>query len=324
MSWSSSLTPDLTPSAMRSGLLFALCSAACFGLTGAVAKPLLDTGWSSAGVVIARVGCAAALLAIPAWWSLRGRTHLLRQEWRLVLAYGVFAIAGTQLAFFNAVSRMSVGVAILIEFTAPIAVVGWMWLRHGQRPAPLVFLGSAIAGAGLLMVLDLTGRGVDPVGAFWALVAMGCLAMFFVLSAQPTHLPPLGLAGPGLLTGMLVLVAAGSLGVLEVSRSGADVRYTFGALPWWGAVLALGLMAGALAYTFGIGASRRLGARLASFVALLEVVFAITFAWLLLGETAGLLQAIGGLLVLTGVVVIKRAESAGLPDREPERMPVTV
>jgi drug/metabolite transporter (DMT)-like permease len=83
-------------------------------------------------------------------------------------------------------------------------------------------------------------------------------------------------------------------------------------------------MAGALAYTFGIGASRRLGARLASFVALLEVVFAITFAWLLLGETAGLLQAIGGLLVLTGVVVIKRAESAGLPDREPERMPVTV
>lgn len=311
------MTPDPRAST-RSGLLFALGSAACFGLAGAVAKPLLDAGWSSAGVVIARVGCAALLLALPSWWALRGKLDVLRAEWRLVLGYGVFAIAGTQLAFFNAVSRMSVGVAILIEFTAPIAVVGWMWLRHGQRPAPLVFVGSVIAGIGLLLVLDLTGQGVDPVGAAWALAAMGCLATYFVMSAQPTRLPPIGLAGPGLAAGWIVLAAAGVAGLVNVTMRPVEVDYTFGAVPWWVAVLVLGLMTGALAYTFGIGAGRRLGARLASFVALLEVVFAIAFAWLLLGETAGVVQAAGGLLILAGVIVIKRAEgSVATGDQSP-------
>lgn len=306
---------------MRSGLLFALGSAACFGLAGPVGKPLLDAGWSSAGVVIARVGCAALLLALPSVWALRGRLTVLRAEWPMVLGYGVFAIAGTQLAFFNAVSRVSVGVTILIEFTAPIAVVGWMWLRHRQRPAPLVFVGSAVALAGLLLVLDLTGQGVDLVGAVWALVAMACLATYFVMSAKPTHLPPLGLAGPGLAAGWIVLALAGLAGVVDVTMVRVQLAFTFGEVPWWVAVAVLGLLTGAVAYTCGIAAGRRLGARLASFVALLEVVFSIAFAWLLLGETAGLLQAAGGLLILAGVIVIKRAEgtpvSVGSPDPVP-------
>ena len=50
------------------------------------------------------------------------------------MAYGVIAVAGCQLAYFSAVDRLPVAVALLIEYTAPVAVIAWLWARHGQRP----------------------------------------------------------------------------------------------------------------------------------------------------------------------------------------------
>jgi drug/metabolite transporter (DMT)-like permease len=58
----------------------------------------------------------------------------------------------------------------------------------------------------------------------------------------------------------------------------------------------------------GIAASRRLGPRLASFVALLEVLSGLVFAWLLLGQLLTWVQFAGGLLVLAGVVTVKAGE----------------
>ena len=62
------------------------------------------------------------------------RWGLLRRNLGLITVYGVLAVAGAQFCYFSAVQHMQVGPAILIEFTAPAAVVVWMWLRHGQRP----------------------------------------------------------------------------------------------------------------------------------------------------------------------------------------------
>jgi len=73
-------------------------------------------------------------------------------------------------------------------------------------------------------------------------------------------------------------------------------------------VLALGVVTAAVAYVSGILASRLLGARLASFVALLEVLFSVVFAWLLLAELPGALQLLGGALLLAGVIVVRAGE----------------
>ncbi len=70
----------------------------------------------------------------------------------------------------------------------------------------------------------------------------------------------------------------------------------------------LGVVAAAVPYTSGIAAGRRLGSRLASFVALTEVLAAIVFAWLLLGELPRSVQLVGGLLILAGVVFVKLGE----------------
>jgi drug/metabolite transporter (DMT)-like permease len=64
----------------------------------------------------------------------------------------------------------------------------------------------------------------------------------------------------------------------------------------------------AVSYTTGIAAIRRLGSRLASFVALTEVLAGVVWAWLLLDELPRPVQLLGGVLILAGVVAVKLGE----------------
>jgi drug/metabolite transporter (DMT)-like permease len=227
-----------------------------------------------------------------------------------VLAYGVFAVAGAQFAYFSAVRHMEVGVALLIEYTAPVAVVLWLWLRDGHRPGVLTFVGAAVAAVGLVLVLDLlSGADLSAVGVAWALVAMVGAAVYFVLSAGESQLPPLVLAAAGLLLATVALLVAGVAGAIPLDATTADVAYGDTMVPVWLPVIGLGVVTAAVAYVSGIAASRRLGSRLASFVALLEVLSGLVFAWILLGQVPSAIQFVGGALVLVGVVVVKAGEN---------------
>jgi drug/metabolite transporter (DMT)-like permease len=120
--------------------------------------------------------------------------------------------------------------------------------------------------------------------------------------------PPLALAGSGLAVGAVGLAALGVLGVLPMRATSASPTYAGEPVAWWLPFVALGVVTAAVAYTTGIMASRRLGSRLASFVALLEVVAAVIFAWLLLDQLPGPLQLVGGAFVVAGVIVVKLGE----------------
>ncbi len=299
-----------TRTGVRLGLPLAVAAAFAFGSSGAWARGLIDAGWTPGAAVTVRVWVAALVLLVPTVLALRGRWRALRQNAGMVAAYGLLAVAATQLCYFQAVAVMDVGIALLIEYTAPVAVLLWLWLRRGERPTRRSILGAGIAFVGLVLMLDIvTGAQVDVVGVLWALGAMVGAASYFVLSARAdTGIPPIALAGSGLLLGAVGLSLAALIGVLPFAWTTADVDYRFGAVPWFVPVLAIGVIATALAYVLGIVSTRMLGSRLASFVALAEVVAALLFGWLLLGQLPGPLQALGGVLVLTGVVVVKLGE----------------
>ncbi|WP_229051752.1 DMT family transporter [Aeromicrobium sp. Leaf350] len=295
---------------LAAGLLLALVSATAFGTSGALARGLIESGWSPAAAVTLRILVAAAVLLVPVAWSLRGRWHTLLQNARLVTAYGVGAVAGAQLCYFQAIARMDVGMALLIEYTAPVAVVVWLWIRRGERPGPLTLAGAVVAALGLVLVLDLLSGGeLDPIGVLWALGAMVGAASYFLLSAdESSGLPPLALVGGGLVVAGTLLGLACLVGVLPWAATTADVTYTVGTVPWWVPLLALGVIAGAVSYLTGVAAARRLGSRLASFVALTEVLMALVFAALLLDQVPTAVQLLGALAVLTGVVLVKLGE----------------
>ncbi|MER7445407.1 EamA family transporter [Microbacterium sp. NPDC097977] len=316
----SHIANDATVSGVRIGLPLAIGAAFAFGMSGGWARGLIDAGWTPGAAVTARVWIAALVLLIPTIVSLRGRWGVLRKNAALVAAYGLLAVTATQLCYFQAVAVMDVGLALLIEYTAPIAVILWLWLRRGERPTRRSVIGAAIAFVGLVLMLDIvTGAEVNVAGILWALAAMVGAATYFLLSAKAdTGMPPIALAGGGLLLGAVALTVAGLVGILPMAWTTDDIAYRFGAVPWFVPVLAIGLIATALAYVLGIASTRMLGSRLASFIALSEVVASLLFGWLLLGQSPDLLQALGAALVLVGVVVVKLGEPRSTALGEPE------
>jgi drug/metabolite transporter (DMT)-like permease len=304
------------------GLSLAVLSAVTFGTSGAFASSLIGAGWSPAAAVITRIAVAAAVLTVPAVLQLRGRWQLLRRSAPRVTAYGLVAVAGCQLFYFSAIKRMPVGVALLLEYLAPVLVVGWLWLRHGQRPRRLTAIGAAAAIAGLALVLDLGGPArIDPIGVMWGLLAAVGLATYFLLGAASGEepLPSIVMAWAGMCVGAVALAALGLAGVLPVTAGYSQVSFAGHQVSWVVPMTGLALVATVIAYVAGIGAARRLGAKLASFVGLAEVLSAILFAWLLLGQLPSATQFLGGAFILAGVTLVRVDELKTAP--APARLP---
>lgn len=297
----------------RTGVLLALLMAATFGTSGIFATALMDAGWSPAATVTIRVTLAAAVLTAPALVALRRHWARLRSDGAIrrsiagVGGFGLISVAGCQLAYFSAVQRLDVGVALLLEYLGVVLVVAWMWVRHGQRPRRLTAGGSAVAIIGLVLVLDLTGsRGLDPIGVAWALIAAVGLASFYLLSGGAEEpLPPVVFAWAGLSIGALVLALAGATGLMPWRTATSDVVLAGRTTSWLVPVLGLAVVASAIPYIAGIAASRRLGAKLASFLGLPEVIFAVLFAWLLLGQVPTALQLVGGAVIVAGISLVR-------------------
>jgi len=292
------------------GVALALVSASSFGLSGSLARSLLDLGWTPAAVVATRVGGAFLILLVPALLVLR-RIGLPtgRQSGRM-LAYGVVAIAVAQLCYFSAVQYLSVGVALLLEYLAPVMLIGWHWARTHRKPALPVLAGAGLSIVGLAFVLDLRdGLTLNPVGVAWGLAAAVCLSAYFLLSEDkgtdaPIH--PLLLTTGGTGVGAVILLAASAAGILPLAAHAGTAVLAERAVGWWLPALLLILISAVLAYPTGIVAVRRLGSSLASFVSLTEVIFAVVFAFVLLGQRPGVMQLMGGALILAGIALVQR------------------
>ena len=296
------------------GLGLGLVSAATFGTSGAFAASLLNAGWTPGAAVTVRVVIAALVLTLPALLALRGQRNGLRRGSRSLLIYGLGAVAGAQLCYFNAVGHLPVAVALLLEYSGVLLVVGWVWIRHGHRPGRMTAAGGIAAFVGLILVLDLfSTRGTDPVGVLWGLGAAVGLAIYFVLSSATEDAPsPIVVAWGGLAIGSLALLTAGVAGVLPLAAPRTNVTLASTQVSWLVPVLGMSIIAASIAYVTGIFGARLLGARVASFVGLTEVLFAVLFAWLLLGQAPHLIQGVGGALVLAGIALVRLDETSAI------------
>lgn len=293
----------------NAGLALGVVSAGTFGTSGSFASSLIDAGWTPGAAVTVRVVLAMAVLTVPALLQLRAH-RVSKRAARTVVLYGVAAVAGAQLCYFNAVSHLSVAVALLLEYSGILLVIAWGWARHGHRPQRLTMVGGVAALGGLVLVLDLAGsHHVDTAGVLWGLgAAVGLAAYFIIVADTDEALPPLAVAWGGLVVGAVVLGVAAAVGALPVHATRTDVLLAHRHVSWVVPVLGMAIVAGVVAYLTGIAAARKLGAKLASFVGLTEVLFAVVFAWLLLDQRLDATQLGGGLLVVAGIALVRLDE----------------
>ncbi len=297
----------------RLGLAFAIGSAFTFGMSGPFAKSLMVAGWSPTAAVTARLAGGALVMAVFATivkpdWIRQAREHA-----RTVIAYGLIPIAGAQLCYYNAVSHLSVGVALLLEYTAPILVVGWIWGTTRRRPRTMTLAGVAMAIAGIILVLNvLNGAHINAVGVAWGLAAAVCAACYFMMSdavtADGSGLHSITLAAGGLVVGAIAVGLLGLSGIMPLTFTTNNAVVAGMTVSWLVPVLILGVVATAIAYTLGISGVARLRPSFASLVGLGEVLFAVLSAWVLLGEAVTVTQAVGGVIVLLGLALARQGD----------------
>ncbi len=300
----------------RVGLLFAVGSALAFGSSGPFAKALMEAGWTPTAAVTARMVGGALAMAVFASIVRPGWVREALRHRRTVIAYGVVPVAGAQLFYYNAVAHLSVGVALLLEYTAPILVVGWMWATTRRPPTTMTLAGVGLAVAGIMLVLDVfSGAHINAVGVMWGLAAAVCAACYFVMSdevsadsSEEGSLNSITLATGGLVVGAAVVALLGVTGIMPFRFT---TNYTVIAgftTSWVVPVVALALIPTALAYTLGIMGIARLRPRFASLVGLSEVMFAVLAAWVLVGEAITVTQAVGGAVVLVGLALARQGD----------------
>jgi drug/metabolite transporter (DMT)-like permease len=309
------------------GLGLALGSALAFGGSGVAAKPLIEAGLDPLHVVWLRVA-GAALVMLPL--AVRHRA-LLRRRPALLAGFGLLGVAGVQACYFAAISRIPVGVALLVEYLAPALVLGWVRFVQRRPVTRAAALGVVLAVGGLACVVEVwSGLSFDALGLLLALGAACCQVGYFVLSDQGSDSgdeapDPLGVIAFGLLVGAAVLTVVARPWTMDWSVLADTARMN--GTPVAAALLLawIVLVATVVAYITGVLSVRRLSPQVAGVVACLEAVIATVLAWFLLGEHLSAPQIVGGAVVLAGAFIAQSSAPAknsadpvatGGPERE--------
>ncbi|WP_338694201.1 EamA family transporter [Streptomyces sp. Q6] len=297
------------------GLGLALVSALAFGGSGVAAKPLIEAGLDSLYVVWLRVA-GAALVMLPVAWRHRA---LVRRRPLLLAGFGLLAVAGVQACYFAAISRIPVGVALLIEYLAPALVLGWVRFVQRKPVTRAAALGVVLAVGGLACVVEVwSGLSFDVLGLLLALGAACCQVGYFVLSDQGSdagsrggEVPdPLGVIAYGLLIGAVVLTVIARPWGMEWSVLAGSASMNGTSVPAWLLLCWIVLLATVVAYITGVVSVRKLSPQVAGVVACLEAVIATVLAWVLLGEHLSAPQLFGGAVVLVGAFIAQSSKTS--------------
>lgn len=291
------------------GLILAVVACAAFATSGPVAKSLMEAGLEPQQASWMRLS-GAALLLIPIVLVLRGRALVAawKSSWPLLIAYGAVGMAASQTLFFYATSRLPVGVAILLQFSGPLIIIGWTKFVRRKAVPRTAAIGVVISLLGLMVVVEVwAGLAFDVWGVLAGIGSAVCQAAYFLLIED--------LKGSA---DVLVMTASGAV-VAAVVLSVTTLPWTF---PWhviagtvtlgggqvsgWLPLLWLVLICAIMSYLLEGAAVRRLSAVVGGAIAYVEVVFAAVIAWLLLGENLGPAQIIGGALVIIGAYIAQR------------------
>lgn len=286
-----------------------------FAINGTVVKSLLVDDMDAPHLSEIRSAGAFLVLFIVVLLTNRRALVIRRDEWLLLAAYGMIGVFLTQFLYFISLQRLQIGVALIIEFTAPIMVALWIRFGRGQYVRPTVWLGLGLALFGLALIAQVwKGMVLDGVGVLAAFGAAAALALFYLIAEKSrggSHprdaisLMMWGLGGATLLWSViqpwwLFPWATIIHGTTPLGGTGPEMPVS--ALVAW-----MILFGTAIPFTLAAQSLGILSASQASIAGMTEPVLASLIAWIVLGEILGPLQMLGGLVVLAGVYVAERS-----------------
>jgi len=299
------------------GYFLYLIASVLFALNGTVSKAILMTGIDTERLSQLRVTVAFLVLLTFVAIKRPSALHLKRKEIPVLIAYGILGVAMTQYLYFVALVYLPVGVALLIEFTAPVMVALWMRLVWKEPTRKTVWLALGMAIAGLALVAQIwNGFALNAVGVIAALLAAVSLTTFYILGDKQmrveNHRDPVSLVMWGFAAAALfwaIFQPWWSFPWDLLSGESEPLGSAEVVFPIWSLSIYLVLLGTVIPFWLTVESLKHLRASQASTVGLTEPLFATIIAWILLGESLTLVQLSGGALILVGVFVAEHSRN---------------
>jgi drug/metabolite transporter (DMT)-like permease len=290
------------------GYAIYLVAATLFALNGSVSKFLLLGGVPWQRLSQLRVTLAFLILVVVVLLVRRSGLRLRRAEVGRMAVYGILGIAATQSLYFLGIQKLAVGVALLIEFTAPIMVALWFRFVMREPVRDRVFLALLLALTGLAMVAQVwAGFSLDAVGVAASVGAAAALALYYVLGEKlvgdrdPVSLTMWGFAFAAAFWAVVQPWWSFPWSTLDITARpfGEDGA----AIPGWTLIAWMVVLGTVVPFALVLQSLRHLRATQASVVGMTEPLIASLIAFVLLGEVLTPVQILGGAVVLTGVLL---------------------
>jgi drug/metabolite transporter (DMT)-like permease len=298
------------------GTALIVISSGCFGFSGPMARAAMNAGLTPPQVASARIFLAAVILLVGTLLLRPNALRLPRRDLPVLLAYGVVGVAAVQLLYFVAISRLPVGVAMLLEYLSPVLVTLWVrFVRHTLLPKAAWF-GVALALAGLVLVAEVwQGAALNTLGVLAGLATATCSAAYFLLGERGVATSdPVGMTTWGLVIGAVTMLTVSRPWTIPGRLLAAPTQLGSVHLPVWQLLVILAVVATVVAYLAGMASLRHLPSSVVSALSLFEPVVATALAWALLGQTLSLVQIFGGVILLGGALIVRLA---GRPEIAP-------
>src|SRR3954463_5162811 len=289
-------------------------AAALWGLNGGVSKTILATGLSSERLAQVRsLGAAVGLVAILAVTA-PNRLRLTRRELPYLVAFGMGGLALVQFFYFLAIHRLAIGIALLVEYLAPLLVALWArFVQHAPvRKRIWVALAFALTGLGLIVDVFGGGESLSSAGLAFALGGAFAYALYVLLAEHVVGgRDPVSLLAWGFLFTSVfwaVLVPWWSFPGHALTDSTALHGHLQGvSLPVWVLAAWMIVLGTIVPFFLLVSALRHLTATRVGIVAMLEPVAGALVAWLWLAEGLGGVQLAGAAVVLGAIVLAQTA-----------------
>lgn len=313
--------PGIKPAPHRTlwiGYTLYLLGSFTFALNGTVSKAILLSGLDSARLSQLRVTGAFIFLLVFVAINRPQRLRIHRDEWVPLVAYGILGVAMTQYLFFVALKYLPVGVALLIEFTAPVFVALWFRFVMKEPTRRMVWLALLIALLGLALVAEVwRGFTFDAIGLLAALGAAFALSTHYLITdrqmRQPEPRDAVSLTMWGFGFASLFWVIAQPWWSFPWSEftgvSDPALGTLIGDRPLWFLSAWMIILGTVVPFWLVVASMRHLRASQASVVGLTEPLLAIIVAWIVLSESLTAVQLLGGVFILLGVVLAERSRS---------------
>jgi drug/metabolite transporter (DMT)-like permease len=300
------------------GYAMVVAAASLWAVNGVVVKVILQSGMSTYRLAELRCAGGTALFLAAAILTRPGALRVRRRELPWLLAFGILGLASVQFFYFVGIERIEIGVALVLQYLAPVWVALWARFVIREPVRRRLWYAVALSLGGLTLIVELwSGFSLDGAGVAACLVGSLAYATYMLIAERSLRRGwyVLSLLAWGFLVATLFWTVVQPWWSFPAGLLGDDVsllgRLGGTSVPVWalaGFVLVLGTF---VPFVLMVAALHHVPATRATVIAMLEPVVATVVAWAWLEQSLGAGQVAGGALVLGGVALAQTARAPG-------------